>query len=371
MTIERIQRLKPLLRASGADYVALVPGPDLTYFAGLHMHLSERPIVALIPASSDNGRPPILIAPFFEVGKATSGPVKLDWKVHSYRDGVPYQTAFDEAAQAHGLRDVIIGVEPTQMRVLEWALLSQAIPGARQVSAADAIAELRMRKDSAEIAAMKRAIQLSEEALSKTLEEVVPGMTERQAASILMNYLLAAGADNLAFSPLVQTGPSGANPHAGAGDRVLRQGDTLIIDFGMTLDDYSSDITRTIAVGGLDEEMQRVYEAVKAANAAGRVAAKPGVTCEAVDKAARDVIEAAGYGQYFTHRTGHGLGLEGHEPPYIVGGNTLALQPGMTFTIEPGIYIPGKGGVRIEDNVVITDTGCESLTTFTRDVVTV
>jgi Xaa-Pro dipeptidase len=170
---------------------------------------------------------------------------------------------------------------------------------------------------------------------------------------------------------LIQTGPNGANPHAGAGDRALHQGDTLIMDFGMTLDDYSSDITRTIVVGGLDEEMSRVYAAVQAANAAGRAAAKPGVTCEAVDKAARDVIEATGFGQYFTHRTGHGLGLEGHEPPYIVGGNTLVLQPGMTFTVEPGIYIPGKGGVRIEDNVVITEGGCESLTTFTRDLVIV
>jgi Xaa-Pro dipeptidase len=368
MTIERIQRLKPLLRAADADYVALVPGPNLVYFTGLHMHLSERPIVALLPVDD---RPPILIAPFFELGKAASGPVKLDWQVHSYRDGVPYQAAFDEAAQANDLRDVTIAVEPTQMRVLEWTLLSTAIPGARQLSAADAIAELRMRKDPAEIAAMKRAIQLSEEALGKTLEEIVPGMTERQVASVLMNYLLAAGADNLAFAPLIQTGPSGANPHAGAGDGVLHQGDTLIMDFGMTLHDYSSDITRTIVIGKLDDEMARVYEAVKAANAAGRAAAKPGATCESVDKATRDVIEAAGYGQYFTHRTGHGLGLEVHEPPYIVGGNALVLQPGMTFTVEPGIYIPGKGGVRIEDNVVITETGCESLTTFTRDIVTV
>jgi Xaa-Pro dipeptidase len=186
-----------------------------------------------------------------------------------------------------------------------------------------------------------------------------------------MNFLLAAGADSLPFAPLVQTGPNGANPHAGAGDGILHQGHTLIMDFGMTLNDYGSDITRTVAIGPLDDEMRQAYEAVKAANAAGRAAAQPGVTCEAVDRAARDVIEQAGYGQFFTHRTGHGLGLEGHEPPYIVAGNTLALQPGMTFTIEPGIYIPGKGGVRIEDNVVITETGCESLSAFTRDLLVV
>ncbi len=365
MTIERIHRLKRAAQDAGIDIVALVPGPNLVYFTGLHMHLSERPIVALIPTGDD---PPVLISPFFEVGKATSGPVALNWQVHSYKDGVPYQTAFDEAAAQCKLAGKTIGVEPLQMRVLEWALLSQAAAGVKQASAAEAIGELRMRKDAGEIAAMKRAIELTEGALAGMLEDIKPGLTERHVAGLLMTRLLAAGAESMPFAPLIQAGPSGANPHAGAGERVLQQGDLLIMDFGLTLHDYSSDITRTIAVGQPSEEMKRVYDTVKAANAAGRAAAKPGVTCEAVDKAARTVIEQAGYGEYFTHRTGHGLGLEGHEPPYIVAGNALVLQPGMTFTIEPGIYIPGKGGVRIEDNVVITDDGCESLTTFTRDL---
>jgi Xaa-Pro dipeptidase len=365
MSIERIQRLKRAARDAGIDVVALVPGPNLVYFTGLHMHLSERPIVALIPSNDD---PPILITPFFEVGKATSGKVKLDWQVHPYKDGVPYQQAFDAAAAQGKLAGKVIGVEPLQMRVLEWSLLSAAAD-VKQASAAEAIGELRMRKDDGEVAAMKHAIKLTEGALTQTLEEIRPGMTERQVAGNLMTRLLAAGAEAMPFSPLIQAGPNGANPHAGAGDRVIESGDLLIMDFGLTLNDYSSDITRTIAVGEPASEMKRVYETVKAANAAGRAAAKPGVTCEAVDKAARDVIEAAGYGEYFTHRTGHGLGLEGHEPPYIVAGNDLVLQPGMTFTVEPGIYLPGKGGVRIEDNVVITEAGCESLTTFTRDLI--
>lgn len=365
MSIERIERLKHAARAAGIDLIALVPGPNLVYFTGLHMHLSERPIVALIPSNDD---PPILITPFFEVGKATSGKVKLDWQVHSYKDGVPYQAVFDEAAALHRLAGKIIGVEPLQMRVLEWSLLSAAA-NVKQASAAEAIAELRMRKDADEVAAMKRAIALTEEALTRTLEDIRPGMAERQVAAVLMNRMLEAGAENLPFPPLIQTGPSGANPHAGAGDRVITAGDLLIMDFGLTLNDYSSDITRTIAVGEPSSEMKRVYDTVKAANAAGRAAVRPGVTCASVDWAARDVIEAAGYGEYFTHRTGHGLGLEGHEPPYIVAGNDLTLQPGMTFTVEPGIYIPGKGGVRIEDNVVVTEAGCESLTTFTRDLI--
>ncbi len=365
MSIERIERLKHAARAAGIDLIALVPGPNLVYFTGLHMHLSERPIVALIPSNDD---PPILITPFFEVGKATSGKVKLDWQVHSYKDGVPYQAVFDEAAALHRLAGKTIGVEPLQMRVLEWSLLSAAA-NVKQASAAEAIAELRMRKDAGEVAAMKRAITLTEDALTRTLEDIRPGMAERQVAAVLMNRMLEAGAENLPFPPLIQAGPSGANPHAGAGDRVIAAGDLLIMDFGLTLNDYSSDITRTIAVGEPSSEMKRVYDTVKAANAAGRAAVKPGVTCASVDQAARDVIEAAGYGEYFTHRTGHGLGLEGHEPPYIVAGNDLVLQPGMTFTVEPGIYLPGKGGVRIEDNVVVTEAGCESLTTFTRDLV--
>ncbi len=369
MTAEHLHKLRAHLRAASIDYLALVPGPNLVYFTGMHMHLSERPIVALIPADASTS--PILIVPFFETGKALSAPVKLDWQIHSYRDGVPYQAAFDEAAVQHGLHAVAIGVEPQQMRVLEWSLLSNAIHGIKQIDASPAISQLRMVKDAGEIAAMRKAIQLTEEVLTRTLEDIHDGMRERDVAGLLMSRMLQGGADMLAFSPLIQTGPSGANPHAGAGDRILAKGDLLIMDFGLTMGDYSSDLTRTIAIGNPDDELRTIYETVKAANAAGRAAAKPGVTCQDVDRATRAVIEAAGYGEYFTHRTGHGLGLEGHEPPYIVEGNTLVLQPGMTFTIEPGIYVPGKGGVRIEDNVVITETGCGSLTTFTRDPVIV
>lgn len=142
----------------------------------------------------------------------------------------------------------------------------------------------------------------------------------------------------------------------------------MIVDFGVVVDGYVSDLTRTFALGEPDPEWREIYEVVREANAAGRAAVRPGIPAEAVDRAARAVIEAAGYGRYFTHRTGHGLGLEVHEPPSIVAGNTTPLEPGMTFTIEPGIYLPGKGGVRIEDDVVVTESGGESLTTFPREL---
>jgi len=186
---------------------------------------------------------------------------------------------------------------------------------------------------------------------------------------VLMSHLLSAGAQSLLFEPLVQAGPNAANPHAHAGDRPLQRGDLVVIDFGAVVDGYGSDITRTIAIGEPDAEMRAVYEVVKAANAAGRAAARPGATGEAVDRAARAVIESAGYGPSFTHRTGHGLGLEGHEPPYMVRGEATILQPGMTFTVEPGIYLAGKGGVRIEDDVLVTADGSETLTTLTRELI--
>jgi Xaa-Pro dipeptidase len=367
MTLERIQRLKVLQRAAGIDYTAIVPGPNLLYFTGLHMHLSERPIVALIPSDESH---PILVAPFFELGKAQAAPVKLDWIIYSYKDGEAYQDAFDKTAKAHKLNGKTIGVEPTQMRVLEWSLLSHAA-NVKQASAEPIIKQLRMVKDAGEIEAMRKAIRLTEHVFSQLLEEISVGMTERQIASKMMNKMMESGAHAVAFGPLIQSGPNASNPHGVVGDRKIQSGEMLLFDFGLTLDDYSSDLTRTVSLGDPSTEMKQIYELVKAANAAGRAAVKPGVTGADIDRAARKVIDDAGYGEYFTHRTGHGLGLEIHEAPYMVSDETTVLEPGMTFTVEPGIYLPGVGGVRIEDNVVVTETGGESLSSFTRDLLVV
>ena len=367
MTLHRLSRLSDLQRAAGTDYVALVPGPNLVYFTGLHMHLSERPIIALFPA--DLAKPPILIAPFFEVGQTQGGPVRLNWRVYSYKDGEPYQTAVDQAVQENHLDRAVIGVEPTQMRVIEWNLLLQAAPALQQADGSQLIQQLRMTKDADEVARMKHAVVLTEEALQATLPQIHAGQTEREVASILMREMQTRGAQGLPFAPLIQTGLSAANPHGSAGNRVLQAGDLMVMDFGMTLDDYSSDITRTISIGAPPDDMKHVYEVVKLANAAGRAAVKPGVTAQEIDRAAREVIEESGLGEYFIHRTGHGLGLEGHEAPYMVEGDMTVLQPGMTFTVEPGIYIPGKGGVRIEDNMVVTEAGGESLTSFDRNLI--
>jgi Xaa-Pro dipeptidase len=194
-------------------------------------------------------------------------------------------------------------------------------------------------------------------------------MSERQLASELTLQLLRHGSEpEIPFSPIVASGPNSANPHVTPGDRPLSPGDLLVIDWGATVNGYVSDLTRTFAIGEPDGELARVAEIVANANAAAREAATPGVPASEVDRAARQLIEQAGYGKFFTHRTGHGLGLEGHEEPYIRADNDQSLEAGMTFTIEPGIYLPDRGGVRVEDDFVITRDGGESLSDLPRQL---
>jgi Xaa-Pro dipeptidase len=368
MSTQRLTKLTELQRSAGIDYVAIVPGANLLYFTGVHYHLSERPIIALFPADAQH--PPVLVVPGFEAGKALHGPVSIPWRVYSYMDGQDPQECVDQAAQTLGLDGKVIGVEPTQMRVVESFLLSHSAPNAKITSAADLLKQMRMTKDAGEIATMRRAAKVPERVLAEAIKRIKPGMTEMQVAGIFMSVSFEQNPQEPASPPLVQTGLSAAFPHAFAGGRTVQAGDLMVVDFGAVVDDYGSDITRTIAIGAEPSaEMKHVYEVVKQANAAGRAAVRPGILAEDVDAAAREVIERAGYGKYFTHRTGHGLGLEGHEAPYMVKGDKTLLQPGMTFTVEPGIYIEGKGGVRIEDDMVVTETGGESLTTFTRDMI--
>jgi Xaa-Pro dipeptidase len=236
------------------------------------------------------------------------------------------------------------------------------------VPAEDVLAGLRMCKDEHEIKQMRRAISVTEDALEKTMRQVSVGMTEREVASLLTIEVLRAGGAGMAFPPIVVAGPNAASPHSTPSDRPIQRGETIVVDCGAVIRGYAADITRTFVIAGLEPELVQVYEVVRAANEAGRNAVGPGVPAEEVDRATRAVIEEAGYGEYFIHRTGHGLGLEVHEPPYVVAGNRRVLEPGMTFTVEPGIYLTGRGGVRVEDDVLVTPDGAETLTTFRREL---
>jgi Xaa-Pro dipeptidase len=364
MTTARLKKLNASLRASGLDAVALNPGPTLTYLTGLHFHLMERPVVLLVAQGQD----PAIVLPELEMLKVEQMPYPV--QAFSYGENPSeWEAAFRKAAQTLSLDGKRIGVEPRQMRLLEYRYVKSSAPEADYPDASDVLGSLRLRKDKEEIEAMRQAVEVAQNALEATIPSIKIGMTEKELAAELVTQLLKHGSEpELPFSPIVSGGPNSANPHASPTERKLQGGDLLVIDWGATVDGYISDLTRTFAVGQVDAEYEKIHKIVQEANAAGRAAGKPGVPCADVDRAARAVIEGAGYGQYFTHRTGHGIGMEGHEEPYMRGDNMQILEPGMAYTVEPGIYLPGRNGVRVEDNMVVTETGSESLSDMPREI---
>jgi Xaa-Pro dipeptidase len=361
---ERIERLSQQLEMHALDYLVLIPGANFTYFTGLRKELSERPFVGFFPAS---GTPAFIVPRLEQTATEESLPYGGAFYVYTDEDG--YERAFKRTCS--DLAGKCLGIEYRSMRLLELRQIEKAAPGSSFEEADPFLAQLRMIKDTEEIATMREAVRISEEALRATLDQVRPGQTEMEVQNLLHIELLHRGAHGMGFDPLILSGPRAALPHATTADRTLQSGDCLIIDFGGKIGSYTADITRTVAIGTNNPEWKEIYAIVKEANAAAHRLAKPNVKAENVDRAARSVIEKAGYGEYFTHRTGHGLGLDVHEPPYIVAGDKTPLQSGMTFTIEPGIYIPGKYGVRIEDDVLITEDGCETLSTFPRELIAI
>lgn len=360
----RQNRLLKIMQSTGWDAVAINPGATLYYLTGLTFHLSERPVVVIFTSQ----KPPIIVLPELESAKVKELPYPM--KVFTYgEDPFTWEGVFHQAASAASIAGKKVGVEPRRLRVLELSLLEAAAPKARFLSAEDSLASLRMFKDELEIAAIRKAVQIAQEALLAILPLIKAGVTERQIASELTVQLLRAGSDSeMPFAPIVSGGPNSANPHATPTDRPLQEGDLLVIDWGASYQGYFSDITRTFAIGKIEPEFEHIYQLVLEANAIGRAACMPENLAGDVDQAARKVIEDGGYGPYFRHRTGHGLGLEVHEEPYMRAGNPVPLAPGMTFTVEPGIYLLDRGGVRIEDDMLITADGSLSLTDLPREL---
>ena len=367
MSSSRLSRLSESLRTSGLEALALNAGPSLVYLTGLHFHLSERPVVALFTIDHE----PVLVLPELEMLKVTGLPYQI--KAFPYgEDPIDWDSVFRKAVNALELDGKRIGVEPRQMRLLEFRHVKSGAPEADFPDASGVVSSLRVRKDADEIAAMRKAVKVAQSALEAVIPFIKAGMTEKELASELVVQLLRHGSQSeVPFAPIVSGGPNSANPHASPSDRKIKPGDLLVVDWGAAVNGYISDLTRTFAVGEVEAEYRRIHRIVLEANAAGRAAGKPGVPCASVDKVARDVIEKAGYGKYFTHRTGHGIGMESHEEPYMRGDNLQLLEPGMAFTVEPGIYLPERNGVRIEDNVVITETGAECLSDMERELVVV
>lgn len=361
---QRLARLAELLTATGLDAAALNPGPTLTYLTGLRFHLMERPVMLIVAP----GKEAALILPELEMAKLA----EISYPLQAFPYGENPETwskIFRSALHSLDLFGRTIGIEPRALRVLELRFLEYGAPGAHIVSADAALTDLRIRKDADEVAKMRRAVQIAQNALEAMLPLIKIGMSEQELANELVIQLLRHGSQpEMPFSPIVGGGPTSANPHASPGERKIQAGDLLLFDWGASYDGYISDLTRTFAVGEIDPKFRQIHNIVQEANAAGRAAAKPGLPCAVVDKAAREVIEKSGYGAYFTHRTGHGIGMEGHEEPYMRSDNLKVLEPGMCYTVEPGIYLPGEGGVRIEDNLVVTESGSESLSDMPREI---
>lgn len=361
----RLDKLRALMRQQEIDIVAIIPGANLRYLTHHVHYLMERPIVLFV---SQEGQP-IAVIPQMEVSIFQRHPFQS--RLFSWTDAEGYENAFKQAMDVLQPAGKIIGVEGLRLRFTEGEII-RSLAQKASVQAVDHLFEdLRQIKSDEEIKLLRGAISISEHALEKTLASVKVGMTEMELAKILEGHLRDLGAEALAFETILHSGGNTTLPHFGPLNTTIEKGHPLLIDFGAVYEGYHADITRTVFVGEPKPEFRDFYAVVQRANEVGREAAHPGVTAESVDLATKQVIVDAGYESLIRARTGHGLGLEIHEPPYIVEGNKQILEPGMVFTIEPGIYDEGVIGVRIEDDMLITSDGCESLTTFTREILVV
>ncbi len=310
-------------------------------------------------------RETIALASRTNIGMARRAAPDLDWQILDW----DYQKAISDVVRNHGIRQ--IGVAAKRMG-LYTANALEAQTGITLTLFDDPTAALRVHKDESEIACIRRATQITERALETVLEHGVLGRTEAGISVELEMEMRRQGAEGLGFELIVSAGDNSALPHHRPSDRPVQQGDLLLFDIGARVDGYCSDITRVVSVGPAEDELQAVYDIVLAANRVGIASLRPGASGPRVDAAAREVIEAAGYGAQYAHGLSHGVGLEVHELPYSTGAMAVeAYEPGMVLTVEPGIYLPGLGGVRIEDLVVIRQDGCEVLSSFPKDTLRV
>ena len=353
----RVRRLQDRMHDSGIDVTLLSVGADMPYLTGYEASASERLTVLVVCQTGD----PVLFVPQLEAPRVEPGQFEVR----------PWGETDDPVASASAL------TSPSRVAVGDhmWSVFltrfQKEWTDSDWIPASEITSELRIRKDAAEIDLLRQAAHGIDRAMARIPAEVsFSGRTETDVARDLGALTLDEGHDSADFT-IVASGPNGASPHHHPGDRVIEAGDLIVCDFGGRLGGYCSDSTRTFVVGEPSKEANEVHALVESANEAGRAAAAPGVPCQEIDRSARRVIEEAGYGEYFIHRTGHGIGLEVHEHPYMVEGNERPLEPGMTFSVEPGIYLTGTLGVRIEDIVVCDEAGSESLNQSDRSLMSV
>jgi Xaa-Pro aminopeptidase len=366
ITPERIDAVRAATAAAGLDALVITPGAELRYLTGYDAKALERLTALLVPREG----PATLLVPRLELPAAeAAGVADSGVSIIDVADG---EDAFvlvgSLLSRALGAPAVHIGTSE-RLWAAHWHALTVANPGFRLRLAAEVLTPMRMVKSPEEIAELARAGAAIDRVHRRMAEWLRPGRTEAEVAADIAAAIIQEGHQKVSFV-IVGSGPNGASPHHAVSERVLSDGDPVVIDIGGTVDSgYGSDCTRTYCLGEPPRDFTEYYGALRAAHQAGVKAVAPGVTAEEVDAAARAVLISAGYGDHFTHRTGHGIGLEDHEEPYIVAGDRTRLRPGMAFSVEPGVYLPGRHGARIEDIVVCTDTGVRLLNDLSTELI--
>jgi Xaa-Pro aminopeptidase len=361
-TRDRLDAARRAAAAAGLDALLLSPGSDLRYLTGYPAHSTERLTLLVLPVEG----PATLLVPKLERPGAEASPARsLGITLRDHSDGTdPYPLVADAVG---GARTVGLANRMWAEQVLA---LRAALPGAAQRLAGEVLRDLRMRKSPEEVAALRRAGAAIDAVHARMGEWLRPGRTEAAVAADIAAAMREAGHESVDFT-IVASGPNGASPHHHVSDRVIEPGEPVVVDIGGTMrDGYCSDCTRTYVAGGPPPpDFLAYYDALRTAQHAATAAVRPGVPASTVDAAARDVLRDAGYAEAFLHRTGHGIGLDGHEDPYLVDGNDRPLEPGMVFSIEPGVYLAGRHGARIEDIVACGTDGADRLNTLTTELV--
>jgi Xaa-Pro aminopeptidase len=359
----RLDRARKAAAGAETDALLIAPGSDLRYLLGEAGGSFERLTTLVLPAG--DGVPALVVPKLEAPGYAHVPTDDLGVELVTWVDGEnPHRMVADRLGRTGR---VAVSDNTMALHVLAFR---DALGDAEQTLAGPVVRELRMRKDAAEIEALRRAGAAIDRVHARIGEWLRPGRTEAQVGADIAAAIVEEG-HAVADFVIVGSGPNGASPHHDVSERVIERGDVVVIDIGGPIPEgYNSDSTRTYAVGEpRDADVAQTYAVLRRAQQAAVETVRPGVTAQEIDAAARDLITDAGFGEFFIHRTGHGIGLDVHEEPYIVGGNALALEPGMAFSVEPGIYQPGRWGARIEDIVVVTADGVESLNTRPHELV--
>ncbi|MGW3291067.1 aminopeptidase P family protein [Streptomyces sp. NPDC001002] len=358
----RMERAARSAAEAGLAGLLVAPGPDMVWLTGYAPTAITERLTLLVLAP---GRAPVLVVPTLEAPDAAKAPGASALNLRDWTDGKDPYAATAALLDSTGR----FGVSDNA-----WAMhllgLQRTLPGTTYAALTEALPMLRAVKDAAELDLMAAAGAAADATFEEIRKVPFGGRKESEVGADLADLLRRFGHSQVDFT-IVASGPNGANPHHEVGERVIERGDMVVLDFGGLKDGYGSDTSRTVHVGEPTDEERRVHDLVRAAQEAGFRAVRPGVACQEVDRAARAVIVDAGYGEYFIHRTGHGIGVTTHEPPYMIEGEQQPLVPGMCFSVEPGVYLPGRFGVRIEDIVTVTEDGGRRLNNTERELVVV